>query len=418
MSSRPAPKGKGKAPPSEPLDDEFPNPPSDDEGGQLGPSLDVQSNLLALQNAQVNQAITVKEVQKQMSALEQGMAQILAALNKPTPTVPSATPPQFAQVEPDTRASPTPSRDSSSQPNYNYKPKKKDPLKFDNNDGEVQYKAWKEQILDKFEEDAPQFGSTRSYMSYIFNCTKGDAQKHLYPRYTRDKRNQNPFSSYEDMLDTLDSIYLDVFEERDSRNAYRELKMTTRQSFQDFKTQFLHLANAGGIPEADRFDDIYDKMTTALQDKLLIHRQLINGDFNQLCTMAAGADSELKRLNIRRTQERKEREERLSKIPVSRPENRYTPSQPANSVAKPASAGFALLPRPSPALAHASLPVGTTSTQPAKLLESKCYNCFEPGHLSRDCPKPRRATVNDIEEDEHADVEEERDFEDQGKEDA
>jgi hypothetical protein len=26
-------------------------------------------------------------------------------------------------------------------------------------------------------------------MSYIFNCTKGDAQKHLYPRYTRDKRN-------------------------------------------------------------------------------------------------------------------------------------------------------------------------------------------------------------------------------------
>jgi hypothetical protein len=38
--------------------------------------------------------------------------------------------------------------------------------------------------------------------------------------------------------------------------------------------------------------------------------------------------------------------------------------------------------------------------------------------LSRDCPKPRRATVNDIEEDEHADVEEERDFEDQGKEDA
>ena len=141
MSSRPAPKGKGKAPPSEPIDDEFPNPPSNDEGGPLGPSIDVQSNLLALQNAQVNQAITVKEVQKQMSALEQGMAQILAALNKPTPTVPSATPPQFAQVEPDTRASPTPSMDSSSQLNYNYKPKKKDPLKFDNNDGEVQYKA-------------------------------------------------------------------------------------------------------------------------------------------------------------------------------------------------------------------------------------------------------------------------------------
>jgi hypothetical protein len=41
MSSRPTPKGKGKASPSEPLDDEFPNPPSNNEGGQLGPSIDI-----------------------------------------------------------------------------------------------------------------------------------------------------------------------------------------------------------------------------------------------------------------------------------------------------------------------------------------------------------------------------------------
>jgi hypothetical protein len=414
MSSRTAPKGKGKASLSEPLD-ESPDIPSDDEGDQSGPSLDVQANLLALQNAQVNQAIIVKEVQKQMSALELGMAQILAALNKPTPTAASATTPsQFAPVVPDTRASPAPSSGSSSQSNYNYKPKKKDPPDFANNDGEIQYKAWKEQILDKFEEDAPQFTSARSYMSYLFNCTKGDAQKHLYPRYTRDKRNQNPFTSYEDMLDTLDSIYLNAFEERDSRNAYRELKMTNRQSFQDFQTQFLHLANAGRIPEIDRFDDIYDKMTTALQDKLLIHRQLMNGDFNMLCTMAIGADSELKRLNVRRTQERKEREERSSKTPVSRPENRYPQSRPDNAVLKPASAGFSLLQRPSPAPPNRA----QTQTQVAKLPELKCYNCFEPGHLSRDCPKPKRATVNDIEGDEYADVQEDIDLEDQGKEDA
>jgi hypothetical protein len=38
--------------------------------------------------------------------------------------------------------------------------------------------------------------------------------------------------------------------------------------------------------------------------------------------------------------------------------------------------------------------------------------------LSRDCPKPKRATVNDIEGDEYADVQEDIDLEDQGKEDA
>ena len=65
-------------------------------------------------------------------------------------------------------------------------------------------------------------------MSYVFNRTKGDAQKHLYSRYTRDKKNRNPFASFEDMLDLLDFIYLDKFEERNSRNAYQELKITTR----------------------------------------------------------------------------------------------------------------------------------------------------------------------------------------------
>jgi hypothetical protein len=426
-------KGRGQAPPgSLPADDDFGDFQSSPGGDQQTGAQDLQSNLLALQQAQVMTQIKTQQQDKQLSDIQKTLTGIMTLLQ--TPPAPGAPGPsetvlpsrEFSQPIDNSRTGPTttaPLRASErpsvapsglSQSNYNYKPRKKDPPNFDNNDGEIQYKPWKEQILDKFEEDAPQFTSARSYMSYLFNCTKGDAQKHLYPRYTRDKRNQNPFTSYEGMLDTLDSIYLNAFEERDSRSAYRELKMTNRQSFQDFQTQFLHLANAGRIPEIDRFDDIYDKMTTALQDKLLIHRQLMNGDFNMLCTMAIGADSELKRLNVRRTQERKEREERLSKTPVSRPENRYPQSRPDNAVQKPASAGFSLLQRPSPAPPNRA----QTQTQGAKLLELKCYNCFEPGHLSRDCPKPKRAIVNDIEGDEYADVQEDIDLEDQGKEDA
>lgn len=45
--------------------------------------------------------------------------------------------------------------------------------------------------------------------------------------------------------------------------------MGTRQLFHDFKTEFLHLANEGRIPEADRFHDIYDKLTIALQRQVV-----------------------------------------------------------------------------------------------------------------------------------------------------
>jgi hypothetical protein len=415
------PKGKGRVlPTNEPDVEPLRTTPSEaggSDGDQLDNVLTFQAQLQALQSVQVNQVASAGKMQKQMDALEQGMAQILAALNRPasqplSQTAQASTPLQDVQIDPSPRASPSPS----TQPNYGYKPKKKDPPEFDNNDGPIQYKAWKEQILDKFEEDEPQFSTPRSYMSYVFNRTTGDANKHLFPRYTRDKKNRNPYTSYQEMFETLDIAYLNAFEERDARNDYRALHMGVTQSFQDFQTEFIHLANDGRIPEADRFDDMYDKLTTALQDKLLVHRQLIDGDFNRLCTMAAGVDSELKRLNTRRNREREAREVRMART-ATPAKNPVAASRPNNPVAKPTSAGFALLQRPT-ASTPLPVPVNTSSnTVPAKRSELQCYNCLEPGHISRDCTKPRRATVNDIEEEEFVDVED-IDDPNQGKDDA
>jgi hypothetical protein len=108
----------------------------------------------------------------------------------------------------------------------------------------------------------------------------GEANDHLFPRYTRDPDNPDPFISYQDMLATLDSIYKNQpLYVRDSRNQYRELRMDAGQSFQAFRTRFLRLANGGRIHLADRFDDMYDKMTTALQGQILNQRHLLQEDF-------------------------------------------------------------------------------------------------------------------------------------------
>jgi hypothetical protein len=77
----------------------------------------------------------------------------------------------------------------------------------------------------------------------------------------------------------LDAIYVNLYLVRDSKNAYKELKISNTQSFNDFKTKFVHLANAGRVPLQDRFDDIYNKLTISLQSQLLNQRHLLGEDF-------------------------------------------------------------------------------------------------------------------------------------------
>ena|ERR1700733_14636822 len=98
-------------------------------------------------------------------------------------------------------------------------------------------------------------------MRYIFNRTEGEANKHLHPRYTCNEDNKDLFELIQEMFDLLDSIYRNRYHVRNSRNVYCKLQIQPGQSFQDFLTEFLHLANRGRIPADDRFDDLYEKIT-------------------------------------------------------------------------------------------------------------------------------------------------------------
>jgi hypothetical protein len=190
-------------------------------------------------------------------------------------------------------------------------------------------------------------------MSYIFSRTEGEAQEHLFPRYTRDEENQDLFATYQEMLDMLGMIYKNQYYMEDSRLAYWELQISPTQSFQSFKTQFLQLANGGRIPGSKRFDDLYKKLTTALRGQLLNQRYDLDKDFNKLCQKAGRIDVDLKRLN---TCCKKENEAclgqnpalspvRASNMTTTRPAFQYlsVPAASAQANTRATSAGFSLL---------------------------------------------------------------------------
>jgi Zinc knuckle len=411
-------RGKGPAPPTNPPTDPYVELPESDEESL---TLDFKSQIMALQNAQVKQALAAEASQNKIGSLETSMQQILDLLkNNMTPT--SQTPAQQTTntESPDPLLEPTNPRASpalSGQSNeyFNYKPKVKDPLRFSNKDGPIQYHSWKQLIRDKFIKDQRQFNTPRDYMSYIFGRTEGDAQEHLYPRYTEDEENEDPYTSYQEMFETLDAIYKNAHQAQDSRHAYRELKMGSSQSFQDFKTKFIQLANEGRIPSSDRFDDMYEKMTTSLQGQLLNQLHTLDGDFNELCKVVTGIDSKLRRLNTRRNQEREARTVKALPAPTrTRPsltpvQPKATPVYAPRPIIKPTGTGVSLLQRP------------ITGPAPPTASESRpltCFNCQRPGHFASDCPEPKRVGLKDIEEEDVAEFEQDIDEDDQGNDNA
>ncbi len=100
---------------------------------------------------------------------------------------------------------------------------------------------WKLQLRDKLEVNEDHFPNNRARMAYVFGRTGGDAQTHLRPRYAEESA--DPFTSEEEMINHLSSIYEDPFKVQNAYLNYKVLNMKTTETFSTFQTRFLHLAS-------------------------------------------------------------------------------------------------------------------------------------------------------------------------------
>ena len=91
---------------------------------------------------------------------------------------------------------------------------------------------WKLQLRDKLEVNADHFPNARARMAYVFGRTSRDAQTHLRPRYAEELA--DPFTSKEEIINYLSSIYEDPFKVQNTRLNYKVLNIKITETFLTF----------------------------------------------------------------------------------------------------------------------------------------------------------------------------------------
>jgi len=176
--------------------------------------------------------------------------------------------------------------------------------------------------------------------------------------------------------------------------------MTQAQTFHQFCTTFQQLADEAGITQKDRLNDIYNKLSTVLQQTLIVIKRIVINDFQLFCDLAGGADGDLRRLYKEQFERSKARANAVNAAtaPMSTPTTKT--SVPAVTLNRVLTIIFACT--------TSAIPSLFVKAAISNLIETKCFNCEKVGHFARDCTLPRRLEMKEIEDDIYALSEEEK----------
>ena len=242
-----------------------------------------------------------------------------------------------------------------------------DPPLFDGHskDGTT-YDNWLIQVKNKLRGNSDAYPTEELRIIYAAGRIGGDALALISPRLNA--ANHHAYITVRELFEHLDELYGDPNKEKNARHTFKELSMKKGQTFQEFYATFLRCVADGNISLTDLKDDLNDKLIWKLQEAVATYYNDPTVTLSQFARHCTTNDQQ-----IRTRLEKRERA--LKKTDDTRR----------------GAAGQTPPPRTSKAADNEK-----TAARRLPTTELKCYNCFEPGHMSRDCPRPKTERTKQV----------------------
>ena len=206
------------------------------------------------------------------------------------------------------------------------------PILTDGKDPE--FEDWESRMRNKLKANSDHYYTEALRMAYVENRVGGKAAKHLRPRLRVDA--VNPYTTTEEMLKHLETIFRDPNKEANAKRDFRKLNMRATDKFQDFLTSFLHLAGEAKIPDTMYKDELYQRITWKLQEMTVKESMDSEVDFDAytaICTKLAdhlSVINESRRLGSKSNISTSRAAEN-TEVPMSRTETRKREGTPSGT---------------------------------------------------------------------------------------
>ena len=143
------------------------------------------------------------------------------------------------------------------------------------------WEVWETKIQNKLKVNADYYSTALSQIAYIVSHVKGDAAEHIHAR-RRDGATKS-YTSINELLEYLASIYEDQDIKLTAQNTYKNLWMRITESFMTFYSKFAQITSVLLYDEHTLMDDLKNRLIRCLQNSLA----LCEAEFEDIISLKA-----------------------------------------------------------------------------------------------------------------------------------